>query len=240
MRTRTLLRAVVLAALAALIAVPAAGAHVTLNPREWEAGGFARFAIRVPNERPDASTTEVTVQFPDNVISASFQPVPGWTRTVKMAQLDEPIESEDGPITEKIESVTWKGGEIKPGEFEEFGISFQVPEDAAGSSLVFPALQTYSSGEIVRWIGDESSEAPAPAIAVLAAAEGEEEAAATDTTATETTAPDEGTAGEAASATDDGEDDGQATLALVLSILALIAGLGALAFALFRPRRTGT
>jgi uncharacterized protein YcnI len=238
MTMRTLLRAAVLAALAALFVAPAASAHVTLNPREWEAGGFARFSVRVPNERPDASTTEVTVQFPDNVISASFQPIPGWTRTVKMATLDEPIEGEDGPITEKIESVTWTGGEIKPGEFQEFGVSFQVPEDAAGSSLVFPAVQTYSSGEVVRWIGDESADEPAPTVAVLAAATEEEEEPATDTTATETTAPDEGTAGEAASATDDdGEDDGQATLALVLSIIALAAGLGALGFALFRPGR---
>jgi len=237
MTTRTLLRALVLVALAALVAVPAAGAHVTLNPREWEAGGFARFAVRVPNERPDASTTEVTLQFPDDVISASFQPVPGWTRTVKMATLDTPIESEDGPITEKIESVTWSGGEIKPGEFQEFGLSFQVPEDAAGSSLAFPALQTYSGGEIVRWIGDESSDEPAPAIAVLAAA-GEEEPATTDTTDTTAASEDENAA-EAAAATDDGEDDGQATLALVLSIVALIAGVGALAYALFRPRRAG-
>jgi uncharacterized protein HemX len=99
-------------------------------------------------------------------------------------------------------------------------------------------VQTYSSGEVVRWIGDESADEPAPTVAVLAAATEEEEEPATDTTATETTAPDEGTAGEAASATDDdGEDDGQATLALVLSIIALAAGLGALGFALFRPGR---
>jgi uncharacterized protein YcnI len=239
MTMRPLLRAMVLTALAALIVIPAASAHVTVNPREWEAGGFARFAVRVPNERPDASTTEVTLQFPDNVMSASFQPVPGWTRTVKMVKLDEPLEGEDGPITEKIGSVTWSGGEIKPGEFQEFGVSFQVPEDAAGSSLVFPAVQTYSGGEVVRWIGDESADEPAPAVAVLAAAS-EEEPPATDTTATETTAPDEGTAAEADAATDDDgeDDDGQATLALVLSIVALLLGGGALAYALFRPRRT--
>ena len=152
-----------------------------------------------------------------------------------MAKLDEPIEGEDGPITEKIDSVTWSGGEIKPGEFQEFGVSFQVPEDAAGSSLVFPAVQTYSSGEVVRWIGDESADEPAPAVAVLAAASEEEAPSATDTTAA-----DEGTSGEAAAATDDdGEDgDGQATLALVLSIVALLLGGGALAYVLFRRRRT--
>ena len=109
-----------------------------------------------------------------------------------------------------------------------------MPEDAAGSSLVFPAVQTYSGGEVVRWIGDESADEPAPAIAVLAAASEEEEPPATDTTATETTAPDEGTSGDAAAATDDDgeDDDGQATLALVLSIVALLPGGGALAYAL--------
>ena len=41
--------AVVVAVVAALLAAQAASAHVTVNPNEWEAGGFARFAVRVPN-----------------------------------------------------------------------------------------------------------------------------------------------------------------------------------------------
>jgi uncharacterized protein YcnI len=239
MTKRTLLRALVLTALAALAVVPAASAHVTMNPAEWEEGGFARFALRVPNESDTASTTKIVVQFPEDVISARFEPVPGWKRTITMAQLDEPIAQEEGdPITERLDTVTWEGGEIKPGEFMEFGISLRVPEDAAGEKLWFPAIQTYSDGEEARWIEqDPEAEEPAPAVAVLTAAS--EEAAATDTAATETSAADEGAVGEAAAATDDGEDDdGQATLALVLSIVALLLGGGALAYALFRPRRT--
>ncbi len=143
MRTRI---SIFIAVAAALLVTPIATAHVTLNPNEWEAGGFARFAVRVPNERPNASTTEVTMQFPENVISASFQDVPGWTRRVEMAPLDEPIEEEgEEPITERIATVTWTGGEIEPNEFQEFGISFQVPEDAT-APLLFPATQTYSNG----------------------------------------------------------------------------------------------
>jgi uncharacterized protein YcnI len=236
MTMRTLLRALVLTALAALAVVPAASAHVTMNPEEWEEGGFARFALRVPNESDTASTTKIVVQFPENVTSARFEPVPGWKRTITMAQLDEPIEQEEGePITERLDTVTWEGGEIKPGEFMEFGISLRVPEDTAGQTLWFPAIQTYSDGEEAEWIEqDPEAEEPAPSVAVLAAAT-EEEAAAT-----ETTAPDEGTSGEAAAASDDDgeDDDGQATLALVLSIVALLLGGGALAYALFRPRRT--
>src|SRR3712207_2841098 len=145
------IKLILVTALAALLAAPAASGHVTLNPREWEAGGFARFAVRVPNERPNASTTEVTMQFPENVISASFEDVPGWERTVQIVPLDEPIEEEgEEPITERIGTVTWSGGEVEPGEFVEFGVSFQVPEDATGQAILFPTTQTYSNGEVVR------------------------------------------------------------------------------------------
>jgi uncharacterized protein YcnI len=224
--------------LAALAMPAAAAAHVTINPGEWEAGGFARFALRVPNERDNADTTEVTVQFPENVISASFQPVPGWERTIEMAQLDEPIEEEgEEPITERIASVTWSGGTVAPGEFQEFGVSFQVPE-TPGEELVFPSIQTYSNGEVVRWIGPEDADAPAPRVAVLEPAPEEEEAAAAGaTTTTEEDSGSEQTAagGEAAPASaESGDDSGKVNLALGLGIGGLVAGLAALGVVLFR------
>ena len=224
-------------AVAALVAAPAATAHVTLNPGESEAGSFARFAVRVPNERPNADTTEITVRFPENVISASFQPVPGWTRTVEMAQLDEPIEEEgEEPITERIASVTWAGGTIRPGEFQEFGVSFQVPEEAMGEDLMFPSLQTYSNGEVVRWIDpDPEAESPAPRVMVLPSAEEQGGGAATTTTEAE-----EGETAEAAPAAapdDDDDGSGLATVALVLGVAGLVAGLAALGVTFMRPRR---
>jgi uncharacterized protein YcnI len=199
------LKRVFACALLTALAMPAAAAaHVTINPGEWEAGGFARFAVRVPNERDNADTTEVTVQFPENVVSASFQPVPGWERTIEMAQLEEPIEEEgEEPITERIASVTWTGGTIAPGEFQEFGVSFQVPE-TPGEELLLPAVQTYSNGEVVRWIAPEEDAG--------AAAGGE-------------AAP--------ASAGDD-DDSGKVNLALVLGIAGLVAGLAALGLVFFR------
>src|SRR5688572_4122558 len=129
---------IVAAFAALLLAAPLAAAHVTVNPREWEAGGFAKFDVRVPNERDGADTTRVTLKFPEQVISASFQPVEGWRRSVKMVQLDEPIDDEGEQITERIDTVTWSGGRIRPGEFQEFGVSFQVPEEP-GSEMTFPA-----------------------------------------------------------------------------------------------------
>lgn len=201
-------RAAPIAALVAtLVLAPAAAAHVTLNPREWEAGGFARFAVRVPNERDNASTTRVSLRFPEPILSAGFQPVEGWQRTVRMVELDEPIDVEGEQVTERIDTVTWSGGRIRPGEFQEFGVSFRTPEEP-GTELAFPAVQTYSNGEVVRWIGPSDADEPAPIVTV-------------------TEAPPE--AGEAATpaatpAQAEPDEDGDA-----LSIVALIAGVAGLA-----------
>jgi periplasmic copper chaperone A len=205
-------RAAPIAALIAMLVIaPAAAAHVTLNPQEWEAGGFARFAVRVPNERDNADTVRVTVKFPEQILSASFQPIEGWRRTVKMARLDQPIEEEGERITERIDTVTWSGGRIRPGEFQEFGVSFQVPEVEPGNELAFPSLQRYSNGEVVRWIGPPDADEPAPIVTVLEPAAEEEGAAATP-------AP---TATPAAQAEDGGSD--------TLSIIALVVGAAGLA-----------
>ena len=225
------IRAFLSAVAAALLFTSAAAAHVTLNPNEWEAGGFARFAVRVPNERDKADTIEVTVRFPQSIISASFQPMPGWKRSIEMEPLDEPVEEEGEQITEHIASVTWSGGKIAPGEFEEFGVSFRVPE-TPGEDLVFPAIQTYSNGEVVRWIGPPDSETPAPTVAVLPLAE-EEEASGGQTGATTTTEAEP----TAASGTTDEDDNGLAIVALIVGIAALLAGLGALALAWARSAR---
>lgn len=169
------------------------------------------------------------MQFPENVIAASFQDVPGWERAVEMVPLDEPIEEEgEAPVTERIGSVTWAGGEVEPGEFVEFGVSFQVPEDATGE-LLFPAIQRYSNGQVVRWISpDQEAETPAPRVEVLPAA-GEQ--SGTTTGATTTTAQDVEAAGRGSGG---GDGDGTATLALVLGIAGLAAGLTALGLVLAR------
>jgi periplasmic copper chaperone A len=214
---------------AALVAPAAAVAHVTIQPGEWEPGAFARMAIRVPNERDNAQTTSVTVQFPENVPSARFQTHPSCEREVQREPLAEPIEE----LTERIVSVTWTCDPAIPADgFDEFGISFRIPEDAAeGDEILFPATQTYSSGEVVEWIDpDPEAESPAPRVTVIAAEE-EEEAAAPATTEEAAPVP--------ASSSDD--DDNMATVAIVFGIAGLVAGLIALGVALFRkPKGAAT
>lgn len=217
--------------LAAAVAFPAAAAaHVTIQPGEWEAGAFATMAVRVPNERDDAETTSVTVQFPEQVLTARFQPHPLCQREVQMEELAEPVED----ITERIVSVTWTCDPAIPADgFDEFGMSFRVPEDMEeGEELLFPAQQVYSSGEEVGWVDpDPEGDTPAPRVTIVAAEEEEAEEPAATTSDDEAAVP---------AVSTDGDDDGMATVAIVLAIIGLAAGLIALGVALFRKPRAAT
>jgi periplasmic copper chaperone A len=221
------LRRLLLCFLAAAMVFPAAAAaHVTIQPGEWEAGAFATMVVRVPNERDNAETTSVTVQFPESVPSARFQAHPFCEREVQREPLAEPIEE----LTERIVSVTWTcDPAIAVDGFEEFGMSIRVPEDVAeGDEILFPAQQVYSSGEEVGWVDpDPEAESPAPRITIVAPAEEEAEEPAANT--------DDQAAAPAVSSEDD--DDGMATVAIVLAIIGLAAGLIALGVALFRKPR---
>jgi uncharacterized protein YcnI len=207
----------------------AAAAHVTIQPGEWEAGAFATMAVRVPNESDAAATTSISMQFPEEVLTARFQPHPLCEREVEMAPLDQPVED----VTERIASVTWtcEPG-IRTGEFDEFGLSFQIPEDAAeGDELLFPTVQVYDDGEERGWVDpDPEAESPAPRVTVIAAEEeeAEEPAATTDDQAA------------VPAVSTDGDDDNMSTVAIVLAIIGLAAGLIALGVALFRKPRAVT
>jgi periplasmic copper chaperone A len=202
---------------AALLLPAAAQAHVTVQPNTAPAGGFVRLDVRVPNERDDAATTRVQLQLPDGFAEASYEPVPGWTVKVRKAKLAQPVKTDDGEVTEGVKDITWTSKQgIPPGAFQDFGLSVQVP-GKAGDTLTFKALQTYSNGEVVRWIGDGGSDNPAPTVAV---SQGTEEAhAAPAATATP---------GPTSSGDDGGRSDTLAIVALVVGALGLAAGAAAL------------
>jgi periplasmic copper chaperone A len=211
---------------ATALAVPAAAsAHVTLQPNEAAAGGFARLDVRVPNERDDAGTTKVAVKMPPGIFFASYEPVPGWSVQIEKRKLAEPVEVEGERQTEEVDTVTIIGrgddGIIEPGQFRDFGLSVNVPDGREGTKLKFPATQTYDSGEVVRWIGPENADEPAPVV-TLTAAEGDDAAAG------ETAAPPDQSSGVTAAEVDDKADKGLTIAALVIGALGLVAGIAGL------------
>ncbi len=206
------------AGVAAALAAPAAvQAHVTVQPKQAPAGGFARLDVRVPSEEPTTPTRKIVVQMPAGFADASYEPVPGWRVTVAKRKLAKPVKTDDGDtLTEELSRITFAatGKGIGPGQFQDFGLSLGIPDRPVGTKLTFKALQTYAGGKVVRWIGAPDSEHPAPQVTLVAAS-----AAG-------------GPAGAAPASDGDGDGDGNgdglAIAALIVGALGLLTGGAAL------------
>jgi Domain of unkown function (DUF1775) len=150
---------------------------------------------------------------------------------VTRATLPEPVEVEGTTITEAVSSIVWRArtgdDAIGPGEYDDFSVSVGfLPED---ERMVFGAVQTYDSGDVVRWIeeaaeGADEPEYPAPVLELTPAAE---------ETSTARSAADGPAAEDAAG--DDDEDEGSEPLLLGLAVVGALLGavgavLGGLAF----------
>jgi uncharacterized protein YcnI len=198
-------------AVTATLALPAvAGAHVAVLPDQATAKALVVENVHVPNEQDDASTNKVSVQFPPGFAEVTFAPVPGWKVAVKKTKLAEPITTDEGDkLTEQVSQVTWTGGKIAPGEFQDFPMSLEMPEEP--QTLTFKATQTYDNGDVVRWIEPPGGEDPAPQVKVIAAPSDAPETQAT-----------------AASSSKDEDSNTLAIIALIVGGLGLVAGIAAL------------
>ena len=157
--TRRFVRASALAgAIVCLVATPAA-AHVSIDPPSAPQGSTVKLSFIVPNEEDTATVTRVQIAFPtppDTPIpGVSVGQKPGWRSTVTTKALAEPIETDDGSISEVVSVIDWvaltPANAIKPGEFGEFTIDADgLPDDE--DQVVFKAIQTYSNRQVVRWI----------------------------------------------------------------------------------------
>jgi uncharacterized protein YcnI len=221
---RPLVSAILAAGLVLVLAGPA-WAHVTVNPNTAAQGGYAKLAFRVPNEKDNADTTQLDIQIPTDhpIASVSVQPQPGWSYKVTKSKLATPIKTDDGEVTDAVSQITWTGGTIKPGEFNEFNIS-AGPLPNGITSIQFKALQTYSDGDVVRWIEDTKAgqpmpQHPAPMLTLSAAA---------SDTAAAVAAP-------ASTKSSDGTARTLGIIGVIVGVLGLVAG----GFALMSRRGSG-
>jgi uncharacterized protein YcnI len=160
-----------LACVVALASAAAAQAHVTPHPNALPSGGGdITMWFTVPNEMSNANTTKLDVQFPDGFIGLDPEPVPGWKAKVVTKKLAKPIQTDDGPISFEVADVIWTagaGGGLPPGEAIRLPFTVAVPGKPAGTVLTLKALQTYSNGKIVRWIGPPGADEPAPQVVLI-------------------------------------------------------------------------
>ncbi|GHB02823.1 YcnI family protein [Streptomyces termitum] len=213
-------------------------AHVGVQPEGQAAkGGYATVNVKVPNERDNASTVKVEVNFPADHPLASVmpQPVPGWKAEVTRTKLDKPLDMHGKQITEVVSKVTWtaNGSKIGPNEFQQFPLSLgRLPENT--DELVLKAIQTYDNKEVVRWIeepkGGEEPQNPAPVLKLSAPAGDHGAPAAAD-------AKDGAKAGEKEGHAEAAAESGTDTTARVLGALGILVGIAGVAFGVLAGRR---
>jgi uncharacterized protein YcnI len=221
----------VVAVLTLGLAAPAS-AHVGVKADNVTQGGYATVTFKVPNESDEASTTKLEVNLPADapVASVSLRPVAGWTGVVVKSKLATPIEAHGTPITEAVSKITWTASgdaAIKPGQFQTFDVSMgPLPKV---DQMIFKSLQTYSDGNVVRWIDEPTTdgtepETPAPTLKLTAAGAPAEAPAGAPTAAAPLAEPVDGS----------GSGDGT-----VYGIAGIVLGLAGLILGLLAYRRAG-
>ncbi|MFE2566323.1 YcnI family copper-binding membrane protein [Streptomyces mirabilis] len=241
MKASRIAAAVAVAASAVLAVSAPAFAHVSVQPEgEAAKGGYAVVDFKVPNERDNASTNKVEVNFPTDHPLASVMPQPldGWSVKVTKTKLAKPLTMHGEKISEAVSKVTWTatGKGIEPGFFQKFPLSVgALPEDT--DELVFKAVQTYDNKEVVRWIepqqeGQEEPENPAPVLTLSEASEDGHHGSsgtAKDASDTSTAAP--------ASSTSASSSDSSDTTARVLGVVGIVVGAAGVAYGVLAGRR---
>jgi uncharacterized protein len=229
----------------ALMTPAGAQAHISLHPNTIPAGAFVTLDVRVPGEQESAYVKKVDVLFPSGFTSVNYENVPGWTVRVVIQKLTTPIQTDNGPVNEQVSQIIWSWtgplGQVNNNQFINFPLSVAIPENSAGQALQFKTIQTYSNGQVVRWIDPSlSAEHPAPSVNVTAKGGVIEDVAGKEAGPT----PEQATVGQSTAArslgavkSSSGASKGLGVAALIVGALGLLVGLGALA-ASRRPRRS--
>lgn len=231
MRFRLIPISIITIVFSMMLVAPAA-AHVTANPDTAAADSYSMFGLRVAHGCEDSPTTEVAVQIPSGIVSATPEQMPGWTASTVTGELDEPYESHGEMVSEGVVEVVWTadaGNALPSDQFLDFGLSVRLG-DIDEQTLYLPTVQTCEDGEHP-WIeipGEDEEwndlDSPAPYLEVVAGG-GDHNHGDDDATGTTDDADDP--AGSVAVAAD-GEDNGASNwISIVIAVVALLVAIGA-------------
>jgi uncharacterized protein YcnI len=154
-------------AIAALAAIPAALAHVTLEQPQAVAGSTYKAVLRVPHGCAGSPTTAVRVRIPDGMTGVKPMPKPGWQLSTVKGKLATPVgDGHGGRITEGVTEVHWTGGRLLDEHYDEFVLRGTLP-NTPNATVHFPTVSECETG-VERWIeipaaGKSSSDYKYPA-----------------------------------------------------------------------------
>lgn len=125
-------------------------AHVTVVPRESQAGAVERYTVRVPTEG-QVATTSVELEVPADVTITEVVPGAGYTFDTRR----------EG---DRIVAVTWKQ-EIPPRASAEFVF---VARNPRSNQVAWKARQRFADGTSADWVGVEGDRRPASVTTLVA------------------------------------------------------------------------
>lgn len=126
-----------------MVAASNVSAHVTVVPRESQAGAEQRYTVRVPTEG-QVATTSVELDVPPGMTITEVVSGAGYTYDVRR---------EGG----RIVAITWTR-EIPPKQSGEFVFVARNPN---GGQVAWKARQRFADGTSADWIGVEGDRRPA-------------------------------------------------------------------------------
>jgi uncharacterized protein YcnI len=137
---------------ALLVGAGSAWAHARISPVVVQSKQLQLFALAVPTEKENLTTTKVELTVPQGFGIDSFVAAPGWKRQVQQTGSGEDA---------VIQRVTWTGGSVPT---EEDSLFQFLASPSASKTYTFSVRQTYSDGSVVDWSSPESSDSPSPTV----------------------------------------------------------------------------
>jgi len=154
----------------------AAFAHATLEQKEAAAGATTKITLRVPHGCSGEATHTVRLTLPDGFYAAKPMPKAGWDLSTEDGPYATPYDNHGTEMTSGLRQVTWSGGHLEDGWYDEFTVRGTFGKEIApGTVMFFPAVQDCANGS-VDWTetsGSHDVPNPAPKITVTAAAGGD-------------------------------------------------------------------
>ena len=126
-------------------------AHVTVTPRESQAGATERYTVRVPTEG-QVTTTSVELEAPPGVTVTEVISGPGYTFETRRE-------------ADRIVAIIWKQ-DIPPGGRAEFVF---IARNPASGEIAWKARQRFADGTSADWVGVEGDRRPASGTTLKAA-----------------------------------------------------------------------
>ena len=124
--------------------------QVALDPASVVPGTWEQLRLWITNVA-DSPIVMVSIRLPQEVEVKGVRPLPEWP-------FEHVAHTDDQPG-----HITWHGGWISPGEFQEFTFIVRTRTDSDLETLVFPVTLTRVGGAEEEWAGRETA-TPAPRV----------------------------------------------------------------------------